>query len=224
MKKETPAVFLVGECCAQLDAAFAASLETQTRIAALGRVLKARNNVAFIDIVPGMYNLSLIFDPERLTAEKALGILRQGWQDTCASEWSGQTVDIPVIYGGDAGPDLASAARGLGISPQALAEAHAAARYTVYFLGFQPGFAYLGGLPPELACPRLATPRPVVPAGSVAIGGAQTGIYPRTSPGGWQLIGRTALCLFDPGAHERSPQCLLQPGDSVRFVVEAIHA
>jgi len=124
-------------------------------------------------------------------------------------------IEIPVLYGGEHGPDLESSAAELGLSPQALIERHAAGDYTVAMIGFAPGFPYLSGLDPALALPRLATPRTSVAAGSVAIGGAQTGIYPRESPGGWRLLGRTPWVLFDP-RHE--PPARLQPGDRVRFV------
>jgi len=101
------------------------------------------------------------------------------------------------------------------LSPERVIELHSAATYLVYFLGFSPGFPYLGGLPPELATPRLATPRKRTPAGSVAIGGSQAGVYPTDSPGGWRIIGRTPLRLFDAKA---SPPALLAMGDTVRFV------
>jgi KipI family sensor histidine kinase inhibitor len=124
-------------------------------------------------------------------------------------------VEIPVRYGGESGPDLGDVARHTGLTEERVVELHAAAEYLVYFVGFATCFPYLGGLPPELATPRLAAPRKHVPAGSVAIGGAQAGIYPLASPGGWRLIGRTNRKLFDPSA---SPPPLLRMGDRVRFV------
>lgn len=127
----------------------------------------------------------------------------------------GRLVEIPVHYGGSDGPDIDAVAKHTGLSVDALIERHSAAEYTVYFLGFQPGFAYLGGLDPALATPRRKDPRVTVPAGSVGIGGEQTGVYPTASPGGWQLIGRTSAVLFDPN---RDPPSLLEPGDRVRFV------
>lgn len=132
----------------------------------------------------------------------------------------GRTVDIPVCYGGEAGPDLADVAAHCGLTVAEVVRRHSGTDYLVHFLGFSPGFPYLGGLPPELGTPRLPTPRPRVPAGSVAIGGAQTGVYPQASPGGWRLIGRTPLRLFD--AH-RQPPAWIELGDHVRFVpVDAI--
>jgi inhibitor of KinA len=126
-----------------------------------------------------------------------------------------RTVEIPVRYGGDFGPDLAGVARHAGISPERVVELHSSALYLVHFLGFSPGFPYLGGLPPELATPRLEVPRRLAPAGSVAIGGSHAGIYPMDSPGGWRIVGRTPLRLFDDAA---TPPALLAMGDHVRFV------
>lgn len=124
-------------------------------------------------------------------------------------------VEIPVVYGGAAGPDLDEVAARTGLSAGAVVERHAAARYTVAFLGFAPGFAYLVGLPGELGVPRLAAPRARVPAGSVAVAGGQAGVYPLDGPGGWRILGRTPLPMFDP---EAPAPTLLRAGDAVRFV------
>ncbi len=123
-------------------------------------------------------------------------------------------VEIPVCYGGEFGPDLEEVAVSCGFDAAEVIREHASGEYTVYFLGFSPGFPYLGGMASRITAPRRATPRKHVPAGSVAIGGNQTGVYPLESPGGWQLIGRTPLTLFHPGA---SPPALLALGDLVRF-------
>ena len=125
-----------------------------------------------------------------------------------------RTVEIPVCYGGEFGPDLDAVAAAAGLSPEDAVASHAAAEYSVCFLGFMPGFAYLSGLPAPLMVPRLAVPRRVVPAGSVGIAGPQTGVYPVSSPGGWRLIGRTPLVMFDP---VRAPMSRLALGEKVRF-------
>lgn len=125
-----------------------------------------------------------------------------------------RTVEIPVCYGGEFGPDLEALAKLHGIDIAEAISLHEGADYLVAAVGFVPGFAYLYGLPEILTTPRLATPRPRVPAGSVAIGGGQTGIYPLETPGGWQVIGRTPLRMFDA---ERSPAAILSVGDTVRF-------
>ncbi len=122
-------------------------------------------------------------------------------------------IEVPVLYGGEAGPDLAALAAAAGLTPAEAAALHSSVEYRVYMLGFLPGFPYLGRVPAKLAAPRLAEPRARVPAGSVGIAGEQTGIYPLESPGGWRLIGR--LRLYDPA---RTPPFLLAPGDRVRFM------
>jgi inhibitor of KinA len=125
-----------------------------------------------------------------------------------------RTVDIPVCYGGELGPDLEDLARQHGIEPQEAVDIHVAGDYLVYMVGFMPGFAYLGGLSSTIATPRRPTPRTAVPAGSVGIGGEQTGVYPLVSPGGWNLIGRTPVRVFDI---DRTEPALLVTGDHVRF-------
>lgn len=174
------------------------------------------------DLVPAFASLGVFFDPSadparvRAELEAILDATDVDATDVApTAQRAGNTVEIPVVYGGDYGPDLDSAAQELGIPPTQLIARHTAGEYTVAMIGFAPGFPYLSGLDPALALPRLATPRASVAAGSVAIGGAQTGIYPRESPGGWRILGRTPLVLFDP---QRDPPTLLQPGDRVRFV------
>jgi inhibitor of KinA len=125
-----------------------------------------------------------------------------------------RSVEIPVCYGGDFGPDLPRVAAQAKLSVEAVVKKHSMAKYLVYLIGFAPGFPYLGGLPKELVTPRHAKPRMAVPAGSVGIGGEQTGIYPASTPGGWNLIGRTPLRLLNP---ERNPPAVLRAGDEVRF-------
>jgi inhibitor of KinA len=123
-------------------------------------------------------------------------------------------VEIPVCYGGEFGPDLESVAATLGLKPERVVELHSSQNYHVYFLGFAPGFAYLGDLPEELATPRLTNPRKRVPAGSLGIAGKQTAVYPFATPGGWNLLGRTPLEMFRA---DREPLGLLEMGDQVKF-------
>lgn len=134
-----------------------------------------------IDVVPGMNNLTLVFGPQA-DAQALTALLRQAWEESGALIADGKRVDIEVAYGGDDGPDLRDVAAHTGLSPAEVVRRHTAPEYIVYFLGFQPGFAYMGGLDKSLATPRRAEPRMAVPAGSVGIGGEQTGIYPATSP------------------------------------------
>lgn len=181
----------------------------------IAQKLRALNHC--IDIVPGMNNLSAIVDPQRHSATAMLDILRELASTTQALEFQARQVQIPVHYGGEYGPDLDLVARHCQLSPKEVIALHSQTDYLVYFLGFQPGFAYLGGLAPALHTPRRADPRLQIAAGSVGIGGSQTGIYPAASPGGWQIIGRTNLRLFDA---QQSKPSLLQPGDIVRFVAK----
>jgi KipI family sensor histidine kinase inhibitor len=126
-----------------------------------------------------------------------------------------RTVEIATRFGGAGGPDLDDVARHTGLAPERVVELFCAADFEVYFVGFSTCFPYLGGLPLALATPRLSAPRKHVPAGSVAIGGGQAGVYPLASPGGWRLIGSTSIRLFDPAS---SPPPLLRMGDHVRFI------
>lgn len=194
-------------CCA-LPAP--ASLAQQQRIWQLAASLGDVDGVQ--ELIPGMNNLTLLFDPLRTEAATLETTVRQLWDQPPRRHALGRLVEIPVTYDG---PDLADVAAHCGLSPDDVVARHTQAEYVVYFLGFQPGFAYLGGLDESLHTPRRAEPRTSVPAGSVGIGGAQTGIYPLATPGGWQLIGRTSLALFDPQAE---PPTVLAPGDRVRFV------
>lgn len=171
------------------------------------------------ETVVGMNTLSVY--THDLTAKQLLALqdslteLSQQSDDANTKQIVGRHIEIPVHYGGDHGPDLKALAKQKNMSVRELVERHTAPVYTVYFIGFQPGFPYLGGLSPELYAPRHATPRLQVPAGSVGIGGEQTGIYPFASPGGWQLLGRTELPLFNL----QNPQpTLLQAGDTLSFV------
>jgi KipI family sensor histidine kinase inhibitor len=190
------------------------SLETHQRVRQLSELLRHVRGV--INIHPGYSSVLVEFDPRRrLHGDVEDEIRRLASQEQPETEQAGRLIEIPVRYGGEFGPDLEDVAAHAGLTPERVIELHSGAAYLVYFLGFSPGFPYLGGLPAELATPRLRAPRPSVPAGSVAIGGSQTGIYPTASPGGWRIIGRTPARLFDPDAE---PPTLLQMGDRVRFV------
>ena len=174
--------------------------------------------------VPAHASVLVPFDPLALDRDAAAELVRelasdpQGGADARGAgecEAPQRTVEIQVRYGGADGPDLDVVAEAAGLSPAAVIDLHAAADHRVLFLGFAPGFAYLGGLPAALVVPRRTSPRERVPAGSVGIAGGNTGIYPRAMPGGWQLIGRTEAVVFDPN---RPEPALLRPGTSVRFV------
>lgn len=192
------------------------SPQVNGRVHALAGGLRLLKLPGVIDIVPAFASVLVRFDDTRID-EATLGEHIKG---LLAAE---QPVDgpatrrheVPVVYGGEHGPDLERLAASHGLSVAEVVKRHAAPLYRVYFLGFMPGFAYLGGLDPSIASPRLDSPRVRVPAGAVGIAGDQTGIYPLASPGGWQLIGRSNVRLWDIG---RDPPALLAPTDEVRFV------
>lgn len=171
------------------------------------------------EIVPGMNNLTLILRRPVTDMDAVSKRILEIWPHIDVSHVTGREIEIPVVYGGTDGPDLDVVARHTGLSTKEVIQRHSSGDYVVYFIGFMPGFAYMGGLDPALATPRQDEPRLTIPAGSVGIGGEQTGIYPLASPGGWQLLGRTSLPLFDPA---NTPPTLLRPGDHVRFTVERI--
>lgn len=169
-----------------------------------------------VDAVPSYASLYIRFDPATVTFRELV--------DRCRAQLAGfaerkgeahRICLLPTAYGGEWGPDLEDVARFHDLTPEEVIRRHAGCDYFVFFLGFSPGFPFLGGLDPRLATPRRSVPRTRVPAGSVAIAGEQTGVYPVESPGGWNLIGRTPVRLFDP---RRDPPALLRPGHYVRFV------
>jgi len=191
---------------------------TRLRVLALWRDLRRRPLAGMEEAVPGSTSVLVCFrpeagfDPERVGQALAQRARRLAGQTVAAR---GRTQTIPVVYGGPFGPDLPELAERLGLSPQELVRLHSRPVYRVWMVGFLPGFAYMGPLDRRLWVPRRSTPRTRVPAGSVAIAGDQTGIYPVESPGGWHVIGRTWISLWDAG---RARPALLRPGDRVRFV------
>ena len=172
------------------------------------------------DLVPAYASLALFVDADAFDCTLEPLVEAGHWLEQQALAGSDAAVadrliEIPVRYGNEEGPDLAVLATHAGLREDEVIARHCTVEYRVAMLGFSPGFPYLLGLDPRLAMPRLDTPRTRVAAGSVGIGGAQTGIYPQAGPGGWRIIGRTTLALFDP---LRDPPTLLAPGDRVRFI------
>lgn len=192
-------------------------LETHRRVLRLLRTLEAHPVDGVIDLHPAYASILVIFDPVRQDHTALQFSLRRRLAESEGIELPPPPrIEIPVCYGGEYGPDLDAVARLHRVTAERVVELHSSPVYTVYFLGFAPGFAYLGGLPNEIATPRLDVPRARVPAGSVGIAGSQTGVYPFATPGGWRLIGRTPLRMFDPGREAR--MSLLEMGDQVRFI------
>jgi KipI family sensor histidine kinase inhibitor len=216
---ESVEIVPLGECACLVRLSATSDEATSARVLALFAALDAAPPPGVVDLIPAYASLLVRFDPLATTPAAIAGTLRAALAQlappTASSLPRRRLVRVPVIYGGADGPDLEEVARLAGLSAEEVIRRHASATYTVAFLGFLAGFPYLSGLPVELAAPRLASPRTRVPAGSVAIAERQAGIYPVASPGGWRVIGRTALRLF---AADRDPPALLRPGDRVRFV------
>lgn len=184
-------------------------------VAALNTRVAAAAIPGVVETVPAFATLLIFYDPlvteYDAVADAVQKLAQAPDSDTAAGE--GRLVTIPVCYGGAFGPDLPFVAEHAGLTETEVIRLHAGRDYPIYMLGFLPGFPYLGGLDERLFTPRLASPRTAIPAGSVGIGGEQTGVYPIASPGGWQLIGRTPLKLFKPSAG-RLPYAA---GDRIRF-------
>ena len=207
-----PRLLPVGEAAFSVELGDGIDPAVSARVRGLGQALSSRAFPWLRETVPTYRSLLVVFDPA--AREEAAARLQELSTSAAEDAPGGRRHEIPVVYGGEGGPDLAEVAAHCGLSEAELVARHGAQDFLAYMLGFMPGFAYLGLLPEELETPRRSTPRVRVPAGAVAVAGRQTGIYPYPSPGGWNLIGRTAVTLFDPGA---DPPSLLAPGDRVRF-------
>lgn len=205
--------YLLGESAVVLELEPPLSLESQQRIWGLTQRLLDSTSVS--EVIPGMNNITVVLREPQNLALDGIELIQRWWEESEAIIPESRRIEIPVIYGGGFGPDLSEVAEHCGLSVSQVVEQHSSVDYVVYFLGFQPGFAYLAGLAPALSTPRRAEPRLMVPAGSVGIGGSQTGVYPLATPGGWQLIGQTSVKLFNPADEKPT---LLAPGDIVRFV------
>lgn len=190
--------------------------EMNRRVRRLMLTIQAAELPELVEMIPTYRSLLVHYDPRQIGPEKLRARLQVLAEKTEISEFpESKITEIPTVYGGEYGCDLEFVAEHNGLSPEEAIRLHAGKVYLIYMLGFIPGFAYLGGLSPRIATPRLPTPRTKILAGSVGIAGSQTGIYPAESPGGWRLIGRTPLELFHP---VKEPPALLQMGNYVRFV------
>ena len=215
----------LGDAAVVLEFGQAIAPATHRLIQALAQVLDRHPPPGLREYVPAFTTLTVYYDPAALSeptkpspyeqVASYLQALLPAAQAVAAVAAPGPLVEIPVCYGGELGPDLAFVASHAQLTAAEVVARHAAPDYLVHMVGFAPGFPYLGGLDARLATPRRAQPRPLVPAGAVGIAGLQTGIYSLPTPGGWQLIGRTPLRLFDPG---RAQPSLLQAGHRLRFV------
>jgi len=213
---DRPRLLLAGDSALVVEFGDEISQEVNRKVHALADALGKSSLPGLGEPVPTYRSLLVHYDPLRLSCDEVKAFVLEVLQK-CEEKpsFEPRVVEVPVVYAGEFGPDIEFVAEHNGLSVEEVARLHSGTTYTVYMLGFTPGFAYLGGMSEAIATPRLETPRTLVPAGSVGIAGGQTGIYPIATPGGWRLIGRTPLKLFDP---EGDPPTLLKAGDMVRFV------
>jgi KipI family sensor histidine kinase inhibitor len=205
-----------GESCLVVELGDRIDVALNLQVRALGLAVERAGLAGVQEAVPTYRSLAIYYDPLRI----GRGALKENIDALlCVTldqvEHRSRVVEIPTVYGGEYGPDLEFVAHHTGLSEDEVVRLHTEPLYHVYMLGFTGGFPYLGGLSERLSVPRLHTPRLKVPAGSIGIAGTQTGVYPLESPGGWRIIGRTSLCLFDASRQVPTP---ILPGDKVRFV------
>ncbi len=213
---DRPRFFPAGDLALVAELGDAISPEINRRVRSLTDALEQGSIPGVFDFLPTYRSVLVYYDPLLVTSgEVEVSIERLLENTEAADTGKRHVVHIPTLYAGDMGPDIAFVAEHSGMDEQQVISIHSGTDYLVYMMGFSPGFAYLGGLDDRLATPRLQSPRTEIPPGAVGIAETQTGVYPVASPGGWQLIGRTPVRLFDP---VRERPVLLSAGDYVRFV------
>ncbi len=186
------------------------------QVNALKKALLKENIPGLREMIPSYRSLLIEYDPALITLQELSRRVEAARPDTVGAAAEKKNVlEIPCCYGGEYGEDLPGLAELTGLSEEEIIAIHSGTDYRIYMLGFLPGFTYLGGMDERIAAPRLPSPRVSIPAGSVGIGGSQTGVYPIASPGGWRLIGRTPVKFYDP--HREKP-VLCEAGDYIRFV------
>lgn len=204
----------MGDAGLFFDANCAPEISVQQRIWALDRLVQGMPGV--VETMVGMSNLLVVYDPLAVDADVIASALKSEWAHASNVVIEGKLVEVEVEYGGEHGPDLKAVAENAGMSEREVVDMHSSAEYRVFAVGSSPGFGYLSGLPARIAMQRRATPIPLAEAGSVLIGGTQTGVTSTGGPTGWYVIGRSRQRLFDPLAAE---PCQIAPGDRIKFVV-----
>jgi KipI family sensor histidine kinase inhibitor len=212
---DTPQYLGSGEKCLVVEFSDSIDREANIRLQNLRRALEQRHIPGMLELVPTYGSLSIHHNPLVLSRDETIALVEEAMGDCSENESRQKRILVmPVAYGGELGPDMETVVRHTGFSEEEIIRRHTAVDCYCFMLGFTPGFGYLGGMDPALETPRLASPRTRIPAGSVGIAGKQTGAYSIDSPGGWQLIGRTPLKLFDPEAENPT---LIDAGDWIRF-------
>lgn len=227
--KDTITFHPLGDAAIVIQAGTDISEDIHERVKQLFSCIEQHPFEGYVEAVQAFTNVTVFYEPYKVYQSAQLkqraispyewvkdyieNLLEDNWQE--GNQVKRRIVDIPVCYGGELGPDLEEVARINDLTPEEVVRIHTSGTYLVYMIGFAPGFPFLGGLSEKIAAPRRQTPRMSIPKGSVGIAGKQTGVYPISTPGGWQLIGQTPLSLFRPNAERPS---LLKAGDEVRFV------
>jgi KipI family sensor histidine kinase inhibitor len=209
-------IVAAGECGAYIRFGTVIDPDTSALVQAFAALLRDLRRTEITDVVPGYVSVYVEFDVQRMTVADLQRIVEEITPPKVESAYSGDLIDIPVCYGDSCGPDLTQVAAECAMSEADVIDIHSSREYLVFFLGFTPGFPFMGTVDERIAVPRLRAPRTKVPAGSVGIAGYQTGVYPVDSPGGWRLIGRTTEPLVDLSGSE--PRFLLSPRCRVRFL------
>lgn len=190
--------------------------EINQKITAVVKIIKEQHIEGIVELIPSFCALVINYDPRVISYDEIKKRIESIFElDIAVGETKKRVFEIPVCYGGEYGPDIENIASNAGISVEEVIKIHSSRDYLIYMLGFLPGFCYLGGLDERIHTPRLANPRLKINAGSVGIGGSQTGIYPLDSPGGWQLMGMTPVKTYDP---DREVPILVEAGDYIRFI------
>ena len=210
-------ISMLGTTAMLFEAPGALDLHAQRRIWTLAREVESWPGVR--EAVPGVTNLMLTFSTPPADPDSLSAALRDAWAAAGELQIEGRVVDLPVEYGGEFGPHLQDVVNHTGLSVDEVVQLHCAPLYTVYALGSHPGYCYLGGMDPRIATPRRKVPVLSIPGGSVSIGGGQTGVSASDGPSGWNTIGGTTPCFFDP---LQDPPALFRPGDSIRFRAERV--
>lgn len=212
---ENAKFLLAGDTALTVEFGNEISESINRKIRAFGIALKNSGIPGIVETVPTYRSVTVHYDPGVIRCGELTGRLKELLNRLDRIELPpGSVLEIPVLYGGEKGPDLGFVAEHSGLSPEEVVRIHSSAEYLIYMLGFTPGFTYLGGMDERIATPRLKTPRVKIPAGSVGIAGSQTGVYPIDSPGGWQLIGRTPVRMYDAG---RERPILPEAGQYIKF-------
>lgn len=221
---EYPRILPAADCSVVVEFGNVISTEINTVISGFVKAMSERSIDGVIEVIPTFRSALVTYNPRHISYNKLCNEINDRISNMDVSDnESRRTIEIPVCYGGEFGPDLSFVAAHSGMSEEEVVALHSSKSYLIYMLGFQPGFPYLGGLDPKLFTPRLSSPRSLIPAGSVGIGGEQTGLYPVASPAGWQIIGTTPVKAYNP---HRTPAIPYEAGDHIKFIpisVEEFH-